>query len=667
MYIPYQNKICVPARRLLEEGIVESWGTYRTWTQRGHLRVVRTGGNGREALVDVEQMRPDIREKVERVLGPIAERSKLQLASFIEWSKEAETFFNEYRYGEDMSLPADTIYEYTTTASILNAINKLVTEHFVRIKVTKGQMWQNLANACQNLDADKYPHKLPSNARRLQDRYRKYMKEGYRSLIHKNFGNEFTAKLTSESKEWVLARWCNQVHRCANLAQLQDEYNEVAREKGWKEVLEEKTFYNYLYAEEIQPLWWAHRYGEKAADEKFGYQHTTILPTRRDSLWYSDGTKLNFYFQEDGQMKTAWVYEVMDAFSEVLLGFNISKESERFADQYKAYKMAIQISGHRPYEIKFDNQGGHKKLVASEFFGKMSRLAVRTQPYNGKSKTIESAFGRFQRQIMKRAWFFTGQNITTKSQESQANMEFILANRANLPTFEEACKVYIDMRSEWNESKHYQTGLPRMEMYNQSFNEKTPKIDIWDMVNIFWVWHSRGDKLQPVTFTPGGISFTLNKQKFEYMVYDENGLPDMDFIDRSVDKRFYIKYDPELMDEIYLYERDHAGERFVTNAKLKVNIHRATQDQTSDENAFIKQVELQKKEHRLERFELMEDILERHGLAAWQQGFNTPRVRGVNSKKIKTNKKSTTIAAPTEVDYDKQISNKTKIDIYDEF
>src|SRR5690625_5779864 len=96
------------------------------------------------------------------------------------------------------------------------------------------------------------------------------------------------------------------------------------------------------------------------------------------------------------------------------------------------------------------------------------------------------------------------------------------------------------------------------------------------MVNIFWVWHSRGDKLQPVTFTPGGISFTLNKQKFEYMVYDENGLPDMDFIDRSVDKKFYIKYDPELMDEIYLYERDHAGERFVTNAKLKVRDRKST-------------------------------------------------------------------------------------------
>src|SRR5690625_7785459 len=110
------------------------------------------------------------------------------------------------------------------------------------------------------------------------------------------------------------------------------------------------------------------------------------------------------------------------------------------------------------------------------------------------------------------------------------------------------------------------------------------------MVNIFWVWHSRSDKLQPVTFSPGGISFTLKKQKFEYMVYDENGLPDMDLIDRSVDKRFYIKYDPELMHDINRYEREHAGERFVKNAKLKVNIHRASENQTEEEQTYNKQV-----------------------------------------------------------------------------
>ena len=55
------------------------------------------------------------------------------------------------------------------------------------------------------------------------------------------------------------------------------------------------------------------------------------------------------------------VYEVVDAYSEVLLGYYIS-DHENFEAQYNAYRMAVQVSGHKPYEIVHDNQGGHKRL-----------------------------------------------------------------------------------------------------------------------------------------------------------------------------------------------------------------------------------------------------------------------------------------------------------------
>ncbi|ADX66866.1 hypothetical protein [Weeksella virosa] len=677
MYISYQNTVCLPLSKLFDYGVLESEGTYHSWRNRGHLKVVRSGFDKTKTLINAEEMRPDIKAKVVALFGDPKDKHKLILANFIEWDKESEDNFRSYRYNDDKSLPEPTINEYTVSASVLNAVKRLLNDELAHTKVSRGQVWENITKAVANLDKSLYPHKLPANVRSLKAKYEayalgkvsdRYPVAGWKGLIHRNFGNEFTAKLTQESKEWILARWCNQVMKCASLAHLHDEYNQKAIAEGWKTVQDEKTFYNFLYSEDIQPLWWAHRHGEKAADEKFGFQHTTILPTRRDSLWYSDGTKLNFYFKdEDGQMKTAWVYEVMDAFSEVFLGFNVSKDTERFEDQYKAYKMAIQKAGHRPFEIKFDNQGGHKKLIASEFFVKMARIAVRTKPYNGKSKTIESAFGRFQKQIMKKCWFFTGQNITTKTQESKANMEFILANKKNLPSYQEAVETYIAMRNEWNQAKHHQSGLSRIETYQNSHNEKTPTVDVWDMVNMFWVWHSKGEKVQPITFTPGGLSFVVNKQKFEYMVYDESGLPDQDFIDRAVDKKFYLKYDPEMMDEVYLYEKDHGGERFVTVAKLKLNIHRATQDQTEGENRFIKQVDEAKNAHRIERFERMEAILETHGMAAWQQGFNTPKVRGAHKTKDQVKQKTSKASAIADEDYDKQVSNLTQNDIYNEW
>ena len=234
---------------------------------------------------------------------------------------------------------------------------------------------------------------------------------------------------------------------------------------GWKEVKSSKTLYNFLNSEDVKDLWWGHRYGELKSKEKFEMQFKTKLPTRPNALWYSDGTKLNyFYLDENNQMRTCMVYEVMDVASECFIGYHIS-DSENFEAQYAAYKMALQFAGVKPYQITFDNQGGHKKLGSANFLQNLSRLAIPTKPYNGKSKSIESAFGRFQSEYLKRDWFFTGMNIQTKKAESKANMEFILANKENLPTLEGIKKAYAARRHEWNTAKHPHSELTRLEMY----------------------------------------------------------------------------------------------------------------------------------------------------------------------------------------------------------
>lgn len=89
-------------------------------------------------------------------------------------------------------------------------------------------------------------------------------------------------------------------------------------------------------------------------------------------------------------MCTTSVYEVMDAYSEVFLGYDIAP-NENFDSQYRAFRMAVEVAGVRPYEIVNDNQGGHRKAAAQGFFDKIAVLRKPTMPYNGNSKTIESA------------------------------------------------------------------------------------------------------------------------------------------------------------------------------------------------------------------------------------------------------------------------------------
>jgi hypothetical protein len=362
-------------------------------------------------------------------------------------------------------------------------------------------------------------------------------------------------------------------------------------------------------------------------------------------------------------MQTCQVYEVIDTFSEVLLGYHISK-TEDYEAQYFAYKMAAKTSGHRPYQIGFDGQGGHKKLQSGEFLTKLARLSIKTQPYNGKSKTIESIFGRFQQQFLKRDWFFTGQNITTKLQESKANMEFILANQRELPSLEEIKATYAKRRKEWNEAPHHKTGEPRISMYLESKNAEAPELSMFDMVDLFWILRDK-----PVTYNASGLSFTEKGAKYEYLVYDEDRRADMNFHRKSIDKKFHIKFDPEDMTLIYLYEDTPLGLRFITAAETKVEVSRARQEITEFEEDFVRDIIQRNKDLRVDMRNETEKILENHGVAAHQQGLRSPNIKGVESskrQKRQLNKPKPGKKKELELaQFQKEVSNSDEYDPYD--
>ena len=625
----FNNSVAVSYGEIVGNVVTET--NYKSLKRRGQLKVIRRGCRGTEALIDYESMPGRLKKLViERIGDPAKALKTNYLTKAIEHDTEARSFFNNYLTSNDEHLPANRITEYITNAEILNAIGGLVADKRVKRKVMGGRgagLWDNMAATLAQLDTKMYPHSLPENPVRLRDKLNSYKKEGYYSLIHKGYGNKLAEKLSEPGKLWALARWANMVERVTSVEHLFALYNIEAEKQGWKQLESSGTLKNYLYSEGVQDLWWGYRYGELKSKEKFSMQHSTRLPSMRDSLWYSDGTKLNyFYLGESGSIETISVYEVMDSYSEVLLGYHISK-SEDFEAQFKAYKMAVQVAGHRPYQIGFDNQGGHKKLENAGFLTKLAHLSIATTPYNGKSKTIESAFGRFQQQVLKRDWFFTGQNIQSKKDESKANMEFIMANKANLPSLEDIKALYQQRRQEWNDAPHPKTGTPRLEMYMNSFNAKSPAIDLIDMVDLFWMLRP-----EPVTLNAYGLSFTEKKIKYDYLVY-RDGKPDQLWLRKNIDQKFWIKFDPDDMSIIYLYEKDATGLRFVTAAETKVTVARGKQEQEDFEAAYIAQVNAENKVIRQHRADEMDQILAAHGLLPEQNGLVTPSIKGIGKKK----------------------------------
>lgn len=672
IYELYNNTLCVKGRNLYDgPTAVMTKFQFENMLKRKKCKRVRRGGNGGHNLIAFDSIDPDIREIIVEVNGDPNKSVKGQnnFISHYEHDFKGELFFKEYKLNNGEFLPEGNIRQYTCEASLLNTV-KTVLNNRIPFRQTLNQrntkdVLQNILHVIQELPRHIYPHSLPENLRRFKEKYNQYNEKGYEFLIHRNFANVNAEILNDSAKLWVLSRWADQVQRCTGFTQLWKEYNKEALVKGWKQLKDKGAIENFLKLEHVKPLWWGHRYGSIMSKEKFMYQHTTVLPSMRDSLWYGDGTKLNYFYQyvdKEGktQMGTCQVYEVMDAFSEVLLGYHISN-TEDYEAQYFSFKNAIKFAGYRPYQIVTDNQGGHKKLTTGNFFNKISRLSIRTQPHNGKSKTIESAFGRFQMEHLKKDWFFTGQNIQAKRQESKANMEVILANKHNLPTLDEVKATYAIRREEWNIEKHYDSGISKIEMYRNSSNPKTQTVGILDMVEMFWV-----EREKPITVTPYGINFTEKKIDYQFMVYEAGtNIPDMEWLANNIDKKLYVKFDPEDMTLIHLYEKDSLGLRFYVQAETKVTVHRGIQEQEEYENQWMAKIAKKSEERAIMTRDKMESILYDHGATIEQQGLNRPRLLGTESpKKNKTERVRTPRASkvPDEMgQYLKEMSNRVAI------
>ena len=631
----YNRTLCVTFEELTngDSPIIKA-DTLRQNMKRGNIQCARQGqGEGNYALYVYASLPMKYRLMFEAKYGKPADVLKAQ--ELKEWVKEddqARAFYEAFEYdlnGVQTRLSQKLIDEYTQNASVLRLLwermNELTATTHALGGGRRGDLWDIVFTQSEKL-REVTGHTLPKNMARLKEKISQFKKDGYQSLISGKVGNSNTLKLTAEAQQRLIA-----LKRCKvpvyTDSQIFATFNQECEGKGWKPLKSIRSLKTWLERPDVEPLWHDAVYGEMSAHQKFDRRHKTQLPTMRDALWYGDGTKLNLYYRdEDGKVRTTSVYEVIDAATEVFLGFCIS-DTEDYEAQYMAYRMAIQVSGHKPYEIVHDNQGGHKKANSSGMLDKICHIHRTTAPYNGASKTIESVFGRFQQQVLHKDWRFTGQNITAKKESSRPNMEFIEANKDKLYTLDELKAAYLKARTEWNEMAHPATGEQRMKMYQESENPETPVVTASDMIDMFWVTCDRMS-----TFTSSGIEITVKGKKRVYEVMSEPGVPDIEWRRKHTYQKFVVKYDPYDFGSIRLYWKDKAGElRFERVAEPYIVIHRAIQEQTEGEATFIRQQQAAADQSRIERQVAAKAIEYAEGVAPEQNGLHTPELKGVSA------------------------------------
>lgn len=633
----YYNKIlCVTFAELTggRDPVMKA-NTLKCNVQRCNIACARRGGGeGTQALYVWSSIPEKYRRRFVATYGDPEEKMREAMTkASIKIDAKAREYYEAYTYmdkdGQERHLTEKMIEEYTINASVLGELEKMAARRQAirsSLNAPMSGAWDLILDSSERM-RESYGHTLPGTLARLKTRLKAWKADGYQSVVSGKLGNSSALKITGEFLKLIVALKRSKVPVYTD-AQLFEKANEIAEERGWKPIRSLSGMKKWLNSPAVEPLWYDAVHGEQAARQRYGRKHKTALPTRRDTLWYGDGTKLNLYYRdEQGKVRTTQVYEVIDAMSEVLLGYCIS-DTEDYEAQYHAYRMAIQKSGHKPYEIVYDNQGGHKKLDSDGFIGKICRVHRPTQPYNGESKTIESVFGRFQAQVLHKDWRFTGQNVTAKKASSRPNVEFIEANKDSLYTLEELKDAYAAARKEWNEGVHPATGERRIDMYEKSVNEETQEVTLHDMVDMFWVFTKR-----MATFTDQGLQVTIKGEKRQYEVCSSPGVPDHEWRRKHTYERFIVAYDPYDFASIRLYTKGTDGSlRFERTAEPYILIHRALQDQQGTDDAkFIRQEQEANLQDRIERTVEGRTIAAEHGMDAEQQGLHSPKLKGTTA------------------------------------
>lgn len=582
----FGKTICVTFNELVDSGIL-SEANYKKHVRQGKFRVLQKGGNGRKALVAYDSLTdairaaydaqyPDSKNYLQKQLSPMDERLKSD--------SKAVDFYKKHT----PKIDAERQAEYVLNAKVLNAMVAqemgMTALHGKNGFIHKRLVRDTVVALCEKMRA-RYQHTLPKSEPRLLEKYNDYRRRGYEALVNKNGGNQSARKIGPREGRLLLKLKRSKFPVYTDM-QIFEEYNRQAELKGWKTIESPQTVINYLYKTAVKLWWYAAVYGEIAFKNEFMPQFDTRLPDMPNTLWYGDGTKLNLYYKDyDKKQKrmvarTIDVYEVMDACTEMFLGCSFGVEN--FATQYDAYRMALETWKVKPYEIVTDNQGGHKKPEAQAFFKRICHLHKTTMPHNGQSKTIESAFGRFQMQVLHKLYNYTGQNITAVKRSSHANVDLIMANIARLPTLEEVKKQYIQCREEWNTMEHptSETGMTRMEMYATLSSPNAEPLDDYEVRELFKLFSKNS-----VKYGKQGFVFELNKREYRYMVYDEDGLVDMNFHLEHVGVDFHYRYDPQDMNSVELWEKDASGGlKYAAIATPKVFVCRATADRSPEES-----------------------------------------------------------------------------------
>lgn len=522
-----------------------SYDQYKWDRRKGKLQTADNRAcRGKSVKIILESIKDDDKKLaiIETLKNTKKDTRKDSFIERIETDPSAVEFFKSVKLADGKSLPIAKQKEYCLNASIFNLLQKIYSEEETARKKFGTSMrgfWKEATEILQSIQ-NEVPHSIKCKSHRVVQRnFNLYIDESYSSLIKERWGNQNSSKITQEIEDWFVVQMSQ--NRLSATMTFLSCYLPEAKKRGWPMDITAGAFEARMAKEENRTKIQLMRWGSKTHRNKKGQTFKLRKATHSNDLWVSDGTSFNWYYNQDGKPAMATTYFVMDSLSRKILGYStlagINKEN--MAMQLEAYRMALRISGSKPYQLKYDNQGGHKAGTAREFYSKLATVHFPTRAYRPSGKRIEPTFKDFQTVKLAEMPFWSGYGRKSHATPDYApDMEGIMKNIHNLPTYQELLQLIDITISEWNDLNYNGKGSPN-EIYASNRRAEEQALSLDELSELFW--NIKG----PLKYHPVGIMHNLNGLEQLYEVYDHNGNVDYSFRKNYLNQKFFVKYDPE--------------------------------------------------------------------------------------------------------------------------
>jgi hypothetical protein len=205
----HNNTLAITLDEWYDAGL--TYDQYKNDRKRGQLRTLNRASYNSPVLIAYDSLKDSRKRTIEAILGDphnLVNNNSFEKEIFPDHN--AYNYYSVYQLEDGRILEDYTIREYCANAAILNAIGVIVIDRvaFRRVLgniINKKQIWSNIAWSVEHLDKNKWPHSLPTNPRRLREKYNKYRSGGYDELIHKNFCNQNSRKVTDKLERLLMS------------------------------------------------------------------------------------------------------------------------------------------------------------------------------------------------------------------------------------------------------------------------------------------------------------------------------------------------------------------------------------------------------------------------------------------------------------------------------